>query len=217
VAAEPSAPTPRVRWSEAGGQRVVPAEFRMPLAPMAGSRAQDIGQSRFGIALNGVLFDPAGRWWPGRYRTGWQFEAMSERIRHYIGLDASNGHVQPSGAYHYHGVPERYVKLLAKNAVAARSAGVDTLLLVGWAADGFPIYRPFVSDTAAGPLALSRELRSSYRLKSGLRPRGVPLGSYDGTLSPITNTSPAAAIWTSATASGWSPRRNFRTGPMRTC
>lgn len=205
-AAEPT-PTNKVNWTTTSDKRVVqtnqvpdhdnvgpfpdfadpyalrevPMELRMPLAPVALAQSQAIDQSRFGVAMNGILLDPAGPWWKGDYRTGWQFEVMSERIRHYIGIDASNGHVQPTGAYHYHGMPERYVKKLAAARVTGRLPGVDSLLLIGWAADGYPIYRPFVPDTAAGGQAFSRELRPSYRLKTGRRPAGAPLGTYDGT------------------------------------
>ncbi|MFN9029423.1 MAG: YHYH protein, partial [Betaproteobacteria bacterium] len=35
-------------------------------------------------------------------------------------------------------------------------------------------------DTAAGSPALERELKSSYRLKAGLRPAGAPRGALDG-------------------------------------
>lgn len=161
--------------------RAVPVELKMPLVPAVLAQLKSIDQSRFGVALNGILLDPAGPWWKGDFKTGWQFEVMSERIRHYIGLDASNGHVQPSGAYHYHGTPERYIKQRAKALAESRSPGVDTLLLIGWAADGYPIYRPFIPDVAAGNQAFSRELQPSYRLKSGLRPAGAPRGTYDGT------------------------------------
>ena len=163
--------------------KAVPVELGMPLVPMPLAQSLAIGQSRFGVALNGILLDPAGPWWLGEPAKGWQFEVMSERIRHYQGLDASNGHVQPSGAYHYHGTPQRWVKQLAQTMAMAGPGrpGVDSTLLIGWAADGYPIYRPFVPDVAAGAQALSRELRPSYRLKAGLRPAGAPRGTHDGT------------------------------------
>lgn len=49
------------------------------------------------------------------------------------------------------------------------------MLLIGWAADGFPIY----SSSAA------QKMRSSYQLKKGQRPRGNrgPGGDYDGTFT----------------------------------
>lgn len=110
----------------------------------------------FGVALNGIPFDPgANEFWNGDRSSGWQYEAMALGPR--LGLDENNAHVQPSGAYHYHGLPIGLLRELS-------SSGRQTL--IGYAADGFPIY--------------SENKRSSYRLKSGTRPSG-PGGSYDGT------------------------------------
>jgi hypothetical protein len=57
------------------------------------------------------------------------------------------------------------------------------MLLVGYAADGFPIYAEngyAKADDAASPL---KKLVSSYRMKTGSRPKGDegPGGKYDGT------------------------------------
>ena len=52
----------------------------------------------------------------------------------YLGADSSHGHVQPNGAYHYHGIPT--------GLVAALTDGKQKMVIVGWAADGFPIYNP---------------------------------------------------------------------------
>ena len=53
------------------------------------------------------------------------------------------------------------------------------MLLIGWAADGFPVYTaygPTVANDATSPI---KKMRSSYRLKEGIRPSG-PGGAYDG-------------------------------------
>ncbi|MDA9129227.1 YHYH protein [Candidatus Gracilibacteria bacterium] len=47
-----------------------------------------------------------------------------------MGIDFTNGHVQPTGEYHYHGVPIGAVALLEG----------DDVVHVGYANDGFPIY-----------------------------------------------------------------------------
>tara|TARA_R110002096_G_scaffold259030_1_gene452607 strand:- start:82370 stop:83428 length:1059 start_codon:yes stop_codon:yes gene_type:complete len=50
-----------------------------------------------------------------------------------FGVDENDAHVQPNGQYHYHGTPVGLVASLNPNA--------DTsMTLVGWAADGFPMY-----------------------------------------------------------------------------
>ena len=128
--------------------------FRIPLGPKLSGGALDYGHDLFGVALNGVPFDPASaEYWNGDRSSGWNYEALSGKID--LGLDQSNAHVQPDGAYHYHGIPAQFLK---------RNAPLE---LVGYAADGFPIY-------------YDGSVRSSYRLKAGTRPSG-PGGHYDGT------------------------------------
>ena len=52
--------------------------------------------------------------------------------------------------------------------------------LIGFAADGFPIYALYGYKDANDPSSEVVELRSSYRLRQGTRPSG-PGGKYDGT------------------------------------
>ena len=56
------------------------------------------------------------------------------------------------------------------------------MLLVGWAADGFPIYTGYGHNIATDAKSPLRKVKSSYRLKAGERPRS-PIGpgaKYDG-------------------------------------
>lgn len=146
--------------------------FRFVL-PQFGTRAPEptvlrLPQS-FGIAVNGVPFDPlAAEWFGGDPASGWTIEAIGPHST--LHLDDNNGHVQPSGSYHYHGIPA---------AVAGRLGGTHSPLL-GWAGDGFPIYARFGYRDAEDPASPVVDLTSSYRLRSGRRPDG-PGGSYDGT------------------------------------
>jgi hypothetical protein len=144
--------------------------LRVPLQPVKAAQMHSLPHQPFGIALNGVLFDPLTvEYWNNDPRSGWNYEAMSGRIN--LGLDQHNAHVRPNGAYHYHGVPAGLVDRLAQ-------PGRPTLL--GYAADGFPIYGPQghrVPDDPGSPLVT---LRPSWQLKSGTRPNG-PGGTYDGT------------------------------------
>jgi hypothetical protein len=129
----------------------------------------------FGIAVNGVSFDPgAAEWYLGDRRGGWQYEALSGAVP--LGLDENHAHVQPSGAYHYHGLP---TKLLADLNVGNASHSP----IVGWAADGFPIYAIYGFANPRDERSAIRALKSSYRLKKGDRPGGphAPGGKYDGT------------------------------------
>ena len=122
----------------------------------------------WGIAINGIPFDPgAAEFWNNDSASGWQVEALSGAID--LGIDNHNAHVQPSGAYHYHGLPE----------VLIQGQTADHAPLVGFAADGFPVYIRSGYTEATNPGSGTSSLRSSYRAKSGARPDG-PGGAYDG-------------------------------------
>ncbi|UZD89687.1 YHYH protein [Cognatishimia activa] len=123
----------------------------------------------FGVAVNGVPFDPgAAEFWMGNPRSGWQYEALGGAVR--LGLDENYGHVQPTGAYHYHGLPVGLMQELGWSSKAESP-------LIGYAADGFPIYA--ITAQVDGTV---KKMQSSYRLKSGNRPGGsAPSGDYDGT------------------------------------
>ncbi|MDG1949532.1 MAG: YHYH protein [bacterium] len=111
------------------------------------------GGMEFGIAINGILFEPlTGEYWNDDRDSGWNLEWSTNEL----GFDFNNAHVQPDGTYHYHGEP---TSLLA-------SIDGNTQTLIGYAADGFPIY--------------IENLQASYQIKSGERPDG-PGGTHDGT------------------------------------
>ena len=131
--------------------------FKVSLTPRITSDTTTLRNSQyFGVALNGVPFDPGTEeYWKGD--RNWRYEALSETID--LGLDNNNAHVQPNGGYHYHGLPKQLIGMLDKG---------SRFILVGWAADGFPIYYD-----------AEQKHQSSYQLKQGQRQDG-PGGSYDG-------------------------------------
>lgn len=69
----------------------------------------------------------------------------------------NNAHVQPGGVYHYHGVPEGLVTKLNKG---------TAMSLIGWAADGFPIYARYGYTIATDAKSAVKVLSSGYRLKN---------------------------------------------------
>jgi hypothetical protein len=75
--------------------------------------------------------------------------------------------VQPTGAYHYHAMP--------LGLVARLGGDTNRMLLVGWAADGFPLYAARGHGEAKDARSPLRVMRPSYRLKAGERP-GAPDG-----------------------------------------
>ncbi|MEM6334000.1 MAG: YHYH protein [Planctomycetota bacterium] len=162
--------------------RIQPQSYRFSLP--TDPRPRDVAQAArgyvFGVALNGVVFDPgtAERWTPDGLRRGggpsdWTYEAFNAKGEPTLGLDASNAHVQSTGAYHYHGIPMGLLE--------ARTVG-SKMTLLGFAADGLPIYGPFAHEAADDASSRLVEMKSSYRLKPGTRPSGDrgPGGAYDG-------------------------------------
>jgi len=142
--------------------------FRVPTNPRTNATPRDARGAWFGVAVNGVPFEPGtAEFWNG-YRE-WNFEAKSGFID--LGLDQNNAHVQPNGSYHYHGLP---IGLVAKLGGDGKK-----MLLVGWAADGFPVYTSYAHTIATNASSPLRKMHSSWQLKQGQRPTG-PGGIYDG-------------------------------------
>ncbi len=132
----------------------------------------------WGVALNGVKIEPSANEFfqgPGGPNSDWTVEALSDEV--YLGEDCNNAHIQPNGEYHYHGVPSGLIERLT----AGQASG--SMILAGWAADGFPIYYAFGPrdpDTLDSELI---ELRPSYQLREGDRPgdgETAPDGAYSG-------------------------------------
>ena len=143
-------------------------QLRVPLNPVMGAPRATV-RTPFGIALNGVLFDPGtAEYWRNDRNSGWNYEALGGACQ--LGLDFSNAHVQPNGAYHYHGLP---------TGLLDRYAYRNSPALLGYAADGFPIYGPYGYKKADDPASSMTQLKPGYRVKSGTRPSG-PGGAYDG-------------------------------------
>ncbi len=131
------------------------------------------GPMLFGVALNGIPFDPGtGEAWNNDIRSGWNNEALTGKLN--LGVDLNKAHVQPTGAYHYHGIPTGLVKKLAGNDIGKR------MVLIGYAADGYPVYSEYAYANAEDAKSGLKKLTTSYRLKSGTRPDG-PKGTFDGT------------------------------------
>jgi hypothetical protein len=122
-------------------------------------------------ACYGVGPDPLGRERIGCFEPGtpWRYDPMSGENG--FGTDEHDAHTQPDGQYHYHAGPGALY-----DASGERASGV-----IGFAADGFPIYGPFIDD--GGTI---RRVRSGYVLREGAREAiagegAFPGGDYDGT------------------------------------
>ncbi len=144
-------------------------DFRMTTDPAPAGRITSADFAYWGVGLSGIPFEPGtAEYWKGDRNSGWNYDALGGAVR--LGLDANYAHVQPNGAYHYHFTPIGLMEELNWD-------GTEHSPLIGWAADGYPVY-VLTGDLGNG----MQEVRSSYRLKAGRRPGGSqPDGTYDGT------------------------------------
>lgn len=164
--------------------------YTIPLNPieaneftsLLGTSGTDLGpQYSFGILFNGVELDPvAAEPFPHEGMNSsnanwiWNLEALNVNL----GVDCNNAHVQPNGKYHYHGTPTSYLNSL--------NASSSTMTLIGYAADGFPVYYKYAYSLANNSGSDITIMTSSYRLKSGNRPGdgiSAPCDSYNGVYS----------------------------------
>ncbi len=115
-------------------------------------------------ALNSVKFDPAtagrcnddGVCSLAQGQGRWTIEALGHDTFDF-GDDMNHAHVQPTGAYHYHGMPELLMEFLGNK---------KGMILVGWASDGFPVYARYGYNDAHDSNSQLIALQPSYKLKS---------------------------------------------------
>jgi hypothetical protein len=115
-------------------------------------------------AINSVKFDPAtagrcndsGSCSLARGQGRWSIEALGHETFDF-GDDMNHAHVQPTGEYHYHGMPELLLDFL----------GQDTsMTLVGWASDGFPVYARYAYSDLNDAKSPMKVIQPSWKLKS---------------------------------------------------
>jgi hypothetical protein len=148
-------------------------QLRMPVEPVRSDQPIPIKMWWFGVALNGIPFDPSGPYFNGDVSSGWQFEVLHPANSIALGIDRNNAHTQIGGMYHYHGLPAGLMTQL----ISSDPRGVMQLL--GYAADGHPIYGPECPGDPSDLASPIRRLRSSYRLADTQRKSG-PGGKPDG-------------------------------------
>ncbi len=115
-------------------------------------------------AINSVKFDPgtAGRCDDegscslAQGQGQWNIEALGHETFDF-GDDMNHAHVQPTGEYHYHGMPELLIDFLGEN---------QGMTIVGWASDGFPVYARYGFSDANDPNSDLIALQPSWRLKT---------------------------------------------------
>ncbi|MEM6581491.1 MAG: YHYH protein [Pseudomonadota bacterium] len=160
--------------------------FKIVRSPQKMGRNQKLTQSSYdAILLNGTPVDllSAGCYRPSDPRADrngnvlagcrdtdpWMLDPPA--YDRYFGVDQHNAHAQPDGRYHYHANP---------NALFLDHNPEEPSPVIGFAADGFPVYGTFFRDSSGD----IRGARSGYQLKTTPRPAppdgpgGMPDGTY---------------------------------------
>ncbi|MEO9476799.1 MAG: YHYH protein [Cyclobacteriaceae bacterium] len=143
----------------------------------------------FGVSINGVKYDPSSAVTFVNDDDGdgdnddsnnldWHVEATytGNNIGQNMGTD-NGGHLNPFGEYHYHAVPTSYFT----NDLAID--GTAHSPIVGYAADGFPVYYKYVYSDSEDAESSIVAASSGYSLRSGSRGgdgKTAPDGDYDG-------------------------------------
>ncbi len=89
----------------------------------------------------------------------WNIEALGQSSFNF-GTDSNNAHVQPGGSYHYHGMPEGFI--------TKRGGSSANMTLIGWAADGFPIYARYGYSVATEAGSSLKVMTGSYQKVSSV-------------------------------------------------
>ena len=146
--------------------------FRVQRDPQMAPEISQINRQAWdAVMLNGVVADvkSAGCYKPSESRAdadgnteagcgpndNWMLIPLEYSTK--FGADIHNAHVQPDGTYHYHGNP---------NAMFDDSPSGEGSPVIGFAADGFPIYGSYILDSLTGNY---RKALSGYTLKEGTR------------------------------------------------
>ena len=141
--------------------------YEVTATPTFAANASPLVLGDDALFLNGVKLDllaaacydvgsePEGRekigCGPDQIDNPWRYDPMSPLND--FGTDRNNAHTQPDGSYHYHGDP---MAMFSGDCAAASSPSP----VIGFAADGFPIYGSCIDDGG-----MIRTASSSYLLR----------------------------------------------------
>jgi hypothetical protein len=159
----------------------VTSNYSIPAAPVQTNTTTEVLE--FGVTLDGVKLE---RDTAESYQNSgvWRYEAITAGLAagettnvsySWLGTDCNNAHVQPTGSYHYHGLPESII-----NDQGDAGAETPSMILGGYAADGFPIYLRYGYIDANDATSGLSVMEGSWEVLSGTRGSG-PGGSFDGT------------------------------------
>lgn len=132
----------------------------------------------FGLSHQGVLYSPFARLYFVNTSTlaeNLNFEIEAEFT---LTMDLNGGHVNVLSRYHYHNVPIDYLT----NDLNVNGSSHSPLM--GYAADGFPIYYKYLYTDPMDSFSGITGFQSDYQMLTGMRPGdgvSAPGGPYDGT------------------------------------
>jgi len=132
-----------------------------------------------GVAVNGIKLEP-GTAETVACNSGERYRVEGLQDSFDLGMDFNNAHVQPTGAYHYHGISELLID-------ASRTSEGD-LVHIGFAADGYLLYASS-SAVYAPSYELNTEVRSGTGCTLSLGRNGGRDVTVEGTVPDGTYTS----------------------------
>ncbi|MFY0627145.1 MAG: sulfatase-like hydrolase/transferase [Reichenbachiella sp.] len=131
----------------------------------------------FGVSDQGINFSPFARLYWVNPNTNEENLNWHEEADFTLNMDLNGGHVNAASRYHYHNIPiDYYTDILNID-------GEQHSPVLGYAADGFPIYYKYLYSENTNSGSSISAFESSYSLKSGMRPGDgttAPNGEFDG-------------------------------------
>ena len=153
----PSHEIPQIKYNKKLKVKQQKIVASIPLLPKESSKPIDIENFVFGITKTGILIDGTPiRYWLDKPALNWEYNYFFRKKE----VDKYNGYLNKKGEYFYKGNP--------------KSNNNRKQTLIGYAADGFPIYNNIILKNKK-----IKKLKSSYILKKGVRISG-PNGKYSG-------------------------------------
>lgn len=155
------------------------ALYRIPRTPAVSSTPSLTGLGAIGYFVDGVaMFDSRDAFYwngssEGQGSGNWNREAY---VNEGATFDPAFAHQQQQGTYHYHANPIALRYLLGDHVDYNTTTGTYSESttpvtrhspLLGWVADGFPIYGPYGYSSATNPASGLRRMISGYQLRNG--------------------------------------------------
>ena len=135
---------------------------KIPLLPKINTKPTPVKNYVFGISTTGIIIDSTPlRYWHDMPALNWEYNYFFKNDN--TKIDDFNGHINKHGEYYYKGIPK------------TKNNKSKTQQLIGYAADGFPIYNEIIRKKNKQ----YTKLKSSYKIKKGNRTNG-PNGKHNG-------------------------------------